>query len=62
MNAFTTWVLGKTYPRFLSIDLGLLVIRVAIGLALCTLFEKSLPRTGHWGPQEWLVSAIEEMG
>jgi hypothetical protein len=44
--------LGKPHPRSISIVLGLFVIRLAIGLLLCTVFEKFPPRDGRWVPQD----------
>ncbi len=48
--------LGSPYPRSVSIDLGLLLIRLATGIFLCTVFEKFLPRDGRWGPRRLCTS------
>ena len=54
--------LGYPFPRSISIDLGLLLIRLATGIFLCTVFEKFLPRDGRWGPQDWFIADIAKMG
>lgn len=54
--------LGSPYPRSVSIDLGLLLIRLATGILLCTVFEKFLPRDGRWGPQDWFINDVAKMG
>ncbi|MEZ4389038.1 MAG: DoxX family protein [Candidatus Krumholzibacteriia bacterium] len=46
----------------LTVDLGLLVLRVTVGLAFATVFEKFLPRDGVWGPQPWFVDDVARMG
>jgi putative oxidoreductase len=53
---------GAPFPQSISIDLGLLLIRVVAGAALCTVFEKFLPRDGRWGPQEWFIADVAKMG
>jgi putative oxidoreductase len=45
-----------------TVDIGLTVLRVGAGLALCTIFEKFLPRNGVWGPQEWFINSVAKMG
>lgn len=40
----------------------MLIIRLVIGLLLCTVFEKFLPKDGRWGPQDWFILDVEEMG
>ena len=47
-------------PWFVSV--GLAIIRVVTGLALCIVFEKVLPRDGAWGPQDWFVQDVAKMG
>ncbi len=49
-----------TCPWF--VNLGLAIIRVVTGLALCIAFEKVLPRVGVWGPQQWFVEDVAKMG
>ena len=45
-----------------SVNIGLAIVRVVTGLALCIVFEKVLPRDGAWGPQPWFVQDVAEMG
>ena len=45
-----------------TIDVGLAVLRVIVGLAFMTVFEKFLPREGVWGPQQWFIDDVAEMG
>jgi putative oxidoreductase len=45
-----------------TVDIGLAVLRVGAGLALCTIFEKFLPRDGVWGPQAWFINDVAKMG
>lgn len=54
--------LGLPFPRSISTDFGLLLIRLATGILLCTVFEKFLPREGRWGPQDWFVADVAKMG
>jgi putative oxidoreductase len=60
--ALSRIILGSPYPRSLSIDLGLFLIRLATGVMLCTVFEKFLPREGRWGPQDWFITDVGKMG
>ena len=53
---------GSPFPKSISIDLGLSLIRLATGILLCTVFEKFLPREGRWGPQEWFIADVAKMG
>jgi putative oxidoreductase len=62
MKLIRSVCLGSPYPRSVSIDLGLLLIRLATGIFLCTVFEKFLPRDGRWGPQDWFIADIAKMG
>ena len=57
-----TLSLGSPFPRTLSTDLGLFLIRLTTGILLCTVFEKFLPREGRWGPQDWFVADVGKMG
>lgn len=59
---FRTILWGAPFPRVVSTDVGLLVIRLATGLLLCTVFEKFLPRDGRWGPQDWFIADVAKMG
>ena len=46
----------------LTIDIGLTILRVCVGLAFMTIFEKVLPREGIWGPQQWFIEDVAKMG
>lgn len=61
-NAPSRLLLGGIRGNALGVDLGLLLLRTSVGLPLCTIFEKFLPRNGIWGPQTWFVSEIAAMG
>ena len=56
------FLLGGGQPNRVSTDIALIVIRVACGLPMMTVFEKMLPRDGKWGPQEWFISDVAEIG
>lgn len=45
-----------------TVDVGLAVLRIAVGLAFMTIFEKVLPRDGVWGPQPWFIADVAKMG
>ena len=45
-----------------SVDVGLAVLRIVVGLAFMTVFEKFLPKDGVWGPQQWFVDDVANMG
>lgn len=62
MKLFRFLGLGYPFPGSLSIDFGLLLIRLATGILLCTVFEKFLPRDGRWGPQDWFIADVAKMG
>lgn len=57
-----TLILGSPFPGTVSIDLGLVLIRLTTGVLLCTVFEKFLPRDGRWGPQDWFIADVAKMG
>ncbi len=59
---FLSLILGRPFLRSISTDFGLLILRVAFGLLLCTVFEKFLPRDGRWGPQDWFIEDVRKMG
>ena len=61
-NAMASLLLGGIRGNALGVDLGLLLLRISVGLPLCTIFEKFLPRHGVWGPQTWFVDEIAAMG
>lgn len=44
------------------VNVGLAIIRVVTGLALCIVFEEVSPRDGAWGPQDWFVQDVAKMG
>lgn len=46
----------------LSQDIGFLLLRFFVGLAIVTVFEKFLPKNGIWGPQEWFIQDTAKMG
>ncbi len=56
------FVFGGVRGNPLQVDLGLLLLRIAVGTLLCTVFEKFLPRDGVWGPQPWFVNDVSRMG
>lgn len=58
----TRFLFGGVRDNPIQIDLGLLLMRIAFGTLLCTVFEKVLPRDGVWGPQSWFVSDVSKMG
>lgn len=45
-----------------TVDVGLAVLRIIVGLAFMTVFEKFLPKDGVWGPQQWFVDDVANMG
>ncbi len=46
----------------LNYNIAFLVLRFFTGLAFCTIFEKLFPRNGIWGPQDWFIQDVAEMG
>jgi putative oxidoreductase len=46
----------------ITVDIGLAVLRVIVGLAFMTVFDKFLPRDGAWGPQQWFIDDVAKMG
>jgi len=46
----------------ITVDAGLTILRVCVGLAFMTIFEKVLPREGIWGPQQWFIDDVAKMG
>ncbi len=53
---------GQNNSATSNYHVALLILRFATGLALCTVFEKFMPRNGIWGPQEWFIADIDAMG
>lgn len=62
MKIIRSLSLGSPFPLSVSIDFGLLIIRLATGILLCTVFEKFLPRDQRWGPQDWFIADVAKMG
>jgi putative oxidoreductase len=62
MKLLKSFTLGSPFPQSISTDIGLLLIRLATGILLCTVFEKFLPRDGRLGPQDWFIADVAKMG
>lgn len=62
MNRFKSFLFGTHFPLKWNVNLGIFLIRFIIGLAFFTVFEKFLPKEGIWGPQEWFISDVRDMG
>ncbi len=45
-----------------TIDVGLALLRIVVGLAFMTVFEKFLPKNGVWGPQQWFIDDVAKIG
>ena len=56
------FLLGDNRKNPTNHDIGFLLLRFFVGLALCTVFEKFLPRDGVWGPQDWFIQDTAAMG
>jgi putative oxidoreductase len=56
------FLLGGNQQNSISQNIGFLVLRFFVGLALCTVFEKFFPKNGIWGPQEWFIQDTANMG
>ncbi len=61
-NQIKTFLLGGNQQHSMSQNIGFLLLRFFVGLALCTVFEKFLPKDGVWGPQEWFIRDTANMG
>jgi len=61
-NQIKTFLLGGNQQHSMSQNIGFLLLRFFVGLALCTVFEKLLPKNGVWGPQEWFIQDTAHMG
>lgn len=57
-----SFLLGNNQINSKSQDIGFLFLRLFVGLALCTFFEKFFPKNGIWGPQEWFIQDTANMG
>jgi putative oxidoreductase len=56
------FLFGGNQQNSISQNIGFLLLRFFVGLALCTVFEKFLPKNGIWGPQEWFIQDTANMG
>ena len=54
--------LGSTFVHPTKHNVAFLILRFFVGLALCTVFEKLFPKDGIWGPQQWFIQDVREMG
>ena len=61
-NKIKAFLLGGNQQNSISQNIGFLLLRFFIGLALCTVFEKFFPKNGIWGPQEWFIQDTANMG
>jgi putative oxidoreductase len=61
-NKIKAFLLGGNQQNSISQNIGFLVLRFFVGLALCTVFEKFFPKNGIWGPQEWFIQDTANMG
>jgi putative oxidoreductase len=57
-----TFFLSNNQNNFKSQNIGFLLLRLVVGLALCTIFEKLFPKNGIWGPQQWFIEDTARMG
>jgi putative oxidoreductase len=61
-NKIKAFLLGGNQQNSISQNIGFLLLRFFVGLALCTVFEKFFPKNGIWGPQEWFIQDTTNMG
>jgi uncharacterized membrane protein YphA (DoxX/SURF4 family) len=61
-NKIKAFLFGGNQQNFISQNIGFLLLRFFVGLALCTVFEKFFPKDGIWGPQEWFIQDTANMG
>lgn len=61
-HTIKTFISGRTAYNSVPQDIGFLLLRFFTGLALCTVFEKLLPKSGIWGPQDWFIHDVADMG
>ena len=61
-NRIKVLLLGSAQQNTLGQNIGFLLLRFFVGLALCTVFEKFFPKNGIWGPQEWFIQDTADMG
>ena len=57
-----TFLFGSKQKNALRQNIGFLLLRFFVGLALCTVFEKFFPKNGIWGPQDWFIQDTANMG
>lgn len=61
-DSISGFLFGRAQNQSTRQNLGYLLLRFFVGLALCTVFEKFLPQGGVWGPQAWFVEDTARMG
>lgn len=61
-NKIKAFLLGDNQQNSIGQNIGFLLLRFFVGLALCTVFEKFFPKNGIWGPQEWFIQDTASMG
>ena len=61
-NKIKAFLFGGNQQNSILENIGFLLLRFFVGLALCTVFEKFFPKNGVWGPQEWFIQDIANMG
>ena len=61
-NKIKAFLFGGNQQNSISQNIGFLILRFFVGLALCTVFEKFFPKDGIWGPQEWFIQDTADMG
>lgn len=61
-NKIKAFLLGGNQQNSFGQNIGFLLLRFFVGLALCTVFEKFFPKNGIWGPQEWFIQDTANMG
>lgn len=61
-NKIKAFLFTGNQENSISHNIGFLLLRFFVGLALCTVFEKFFPKNGIWGPQEWFIQDTANMG
>ena len=62
MKKIYSYLIGSNFPNQFNHNLSFAILRFFVGLALCTVFEKFFPKNGIWGPQEWFIQDVGDMG
>ncbi len=62
MSKWYPSIFKTAFPEQTNYNLGFLILRFFVGLAFCTVFEKLFPRDGIWGPQDWFIQDVADMG